>query len=58
MDALKEHHGGAHAKKFPQVEDFEKENGIIYNNAFGTGTSQVSGTIEGDTFVRSLLRFR
>ena len=52
MDALKEHHGGAHAKKFPQVEDFEKENGIIYNNAFGTGTSQVSGTIEGDTFVR------
>ncbi len=33
----------AYAKEFPQVEDFEKENGIIYNDAFGTGTSQVSG---------------
>jgi hypothetical protein len=33
----------AYVKDFPQVEDFEKENGIIYNGSFGTGTSQVSG---------------
>ncbi len=33
----------AYAKNFPQVEDFERENGIVYNDSYGTGTSQVSG---------------
>jgi hypothetical protein len=32
-----------YVKNFPQVEDFEKQNGIVYNDAMGTGTSQVSG---------------
>ncbi|MBC8428663.1 MAG: hypothetical protein H8D05_00295 [FCB group bacterium] len=31
------------AKDFPQVADWEKENGIIYDDSLGTGTSQVSG---------------
>jgi len=33
----------AYAKDFPQVEDYEKENGIVYNDSLGVGTSQVSG---------------
>jgi hypothetical protein len=30
-------------KRFPKVDDFEKENQISYNNKFGVATSQVSG---------------
>ncbi len=33
----------AYTRDFPQVEDFEKENGITYNDSLGTATSQVSG---------------
>ena len=33
----------AYAKDFSQVEDFEKENRITYNDSLGTATSQVSG---------------
>ncbi|MCK5132513.1 MAG: hypothetical protein KAR40_10240 [Candidatus Sabulitectum sp.] len=33
----------AYALNFPQVEDFEKANGIVYNDSLGIGTSQVSG---------------
>ncbi len=32
-----------YAGEFPQVEDFEKKHGIVYNDALGVGTSQVSG---------------
>ncbi len=31
------------AKDFPQVADWEKANGITYDDSLGTGTSQVSG---------------
>lgn len=30
-------------RQFPKVEDYEKERNIIYNDAFGTATAQVSG---------------
>jgi hypothetical protein len=32
-----------YVKNFPQVEDFENSNGIVYNDSLGVGTSQVSG---------------
>jgi len=32
-----------YVKNFPQVEDFEKANGIVYNDSLGVGTAQVSG---------------
>ncbi|MCD4708718.1 MAG: hypothetical protein K8S62_13370 [Candidatus Sabulitectum sp.] len=33
----------ANVLKFAQVSDFEKANGIVYNDSLGIGTSQVSG---------------
>jgi hypothetical protein len=30
-------------KRFPKVPEFEKKNNIVYNDAFGQGTAQVSG---------------